>query len=324
MPVALGHADCAGCIVFSAYLRPRSDTFTDTDLVGNLTHTFCSWKTRCEPAALFAIAAVLAVAGWPQPTVARQAPSPSMETGFLNRTLTIDGTVRRYQVYVPADYDTTKSWPLVVFLHGAGERGYDGLRQTQVGLGAAIRFNPQRWPAVVVFPQLPPGRSWTPETEPIGMNAIEATISEFSVDTTRVYLTGLSMGGHGSLFLASRHPERFAAVVAICPTIGGTERYPFIAGDSYESAIEGSASALSSLPIWLFHGENDPVFPASISQDLTMALQEYEADVRYTEYVETGHNAWDPAYENTDMITWLFQQQTRISNAPTDSGSIHH
>ncbi len=232
------------------------------------------------------------------------------ETGFLNRTVSFNGSDLRYQVYLPADYDESEDWPMVMFLHGAGERGYDGLSQTQVGLGRAIRFNPERWPAVVVFPQLPSGRSWTPETESIGMDVLDATIAEFAVDTSRVYLTGLSMGGYGSLFLASTHPDRFAAVVPICPTIGGFSRYPFVFGSTYEEATEGLATALASTPIWLFHGEDDPVFPASNSRDLTIALQERNGDVRYTEYVDTGHNSWDPAYDNTDMITWLFEQRT--------------
>lgn len=255
----------------------------------------------------------------------RQAePSAPQETGFLDRTVSVNGTTHRYQVYVPANYDPGQDWPLIMFLHGAGERGYEGLSQTHVGLGRAIRFNPERWPAIAVFPQIPPGRNWSPDTEPIGLRALEGAIGEFSVDTSRVYLTGLSMGGYGSLFLASRHPDRFTAVVAICPTIGGSNRYPFLNGNSYEEATQGTAEALSDLPVWLFHGEDDPVFPASISRDLTIALQEREADVRFTEYVETGHNAWDPAYDNTDMITWLFQQQKPTHDASSDSRALHH
>ena len=240
---------------------------------------------------------------------ARQSPSDSAETGFLNRTVEVDGRSYRYQVYVPANYDSSRKWPLILFLHGAGERGYDGLRQTQVGLGSAIRLNADRWSAIAVFPQLPSGHSWSPETEPIGMLALDATMDEFAIDDSRVYLTGLSMGGYGALFLSTRHAQRFAAVIAVCPTIGGTTRYPFLFGTTYEESVRGTADALAATPVWLFHGENDPVFAASNSQDLTAALQERGADVRYTEYVDTGHNAWDPAYENTDMITWLFQQR---------------
>jgi predicted peptidase len=131
------------------------------------------------------------------------------------------------------------------------------------------------------------------------------------------------MGGYGSLYLGQRHADRFAAIVAICPTVGDGSRYPFLTGSSYEEAISGSAEALSKMPIWLFHGEQDPVFVASISSDLSRALQELGADVRYTEYSETGHNAWDPAYQDTDMITLLFQQRNAY-HAPTDSPALHH
>lgn len=255
---------------------------------------------------------------------AQQAATAHGETGFLNRTVVVGTTTHRYQVYVPADYDSSREWPLVMFLHGAGERGYEGLSQTHVGLGKAIRFNPERWPALVVFPQIPPGQNWTPRTEPIGMQALEQTMDEFAVDTSRVYLTGLSMGGYGTLFLATRHPDRFAAVVAVCPTLGNGDRYPFVSGSTYEEAVLGTATALSSIPVWLFHGEDDPVLPVSTSRDLTLALQERGADIRYVEYTDTGHNAWDPAYENTDMITWLFEQKNTSQHASPDSGPIHH
>ena len=247
----------------------------------------------------------------------------AVETGFLDRTIQVGQVSHKYQVYLPSNYTPEKDWPVILFLHGAGERGYEGLSQTHVGLGRAIRFNPERWPAIVVFPQMPPGRNWMPSTEPIGIGALEATIDEFAVDTSRIYLTGLSMGGYGSLFLGSRHADRFAAIVAICPTVGNGDRYPFLSGSSYAEAVSGTAEALSSLPVWLFHGEDDPVFASSISADLTLALQDRGADVRFTEYVDTGHNAWDPAYDNTDMITWLFQQH-RTDHAPADSPALHH
>lgn len=249
-------------------------------------------------------------------------PTPA-ETGFLDRSIDIGTTTHRYQVYVPSNYTPSREWPLVLFLHGAGERGYGGLSQTHVGLGRSIRFNPERWPAIVVFPQLPPGGNWSEVTEPIGMQALQATMDEFAIDTSRVYLTGLSMGGYGSLFLGSRHADRFAALVAICPTVGNGRGYPFLNGSSYEGAIEGTAQKLATLPVWLFHGEDDAVFSASISADLAQAMQDIGADIRYTEYADTGHNAWDPAYDTLDMITWLFQQR-KTDHAPTDSPTLHH
>jgi predicted peptidase len=135
----------------------------------------------------------------------------SRETGFLNRAVEIRGTTSRYQVYVPQTYDPARRWPVILVLHGAGERGSDGLVQTEVGLGSAIRRFVDRYPAIVVFPQTPTGERWTGVAGDVAMAALDRTIGEFSIDERRVYLTGLSMGGNGSWYLAWRHPERWAA-----------------------------------------------------------------------------------------------------------------
>jgi predicted peptidase len=138
------------------------------------------------------------------------------ETGFLNRTVTVGRALSRYQVYVPHSYDPASSWPVILFLHGAGERGADGLIQTEVGLGPAIRRFPERYPAIVVFPQAPKDSLWQGASAQMAMAALEQTIREYSADVRRLYLTGLSMGGHGSWYLSYHHPDRFAAVAPIC------------------------------------------------------------------------------------------------------------
>lgn len=230
------------------------------------------------------------------------------ETGFLNRTLDVDSTTHRYQVYLPADYTPDRAWPAIVFLHGAGERGENGMMQTQVGLGPAIRMHPERWPAVVIFPQLPAGGNWTPTTEPLAIRALDQTLTEFNIDPDRVYLTGLSMGGYGSLFLASRNTDRFAAVVPICPSVGLHRDYPLLHGTDLASSLEGTAQAVRFLPVWLFHGEDDPVFPVDISRVLHAHLDSLGAQSRFTEYPGVGHNSWDAAFSDTTMIRWLFNQ----------------
>src|SRR3989442_383349 len=125
-----------------------------------------------------------------------------VQTGFLDRNITVGGRAYHYQVYVPADYQTKPSWPAILFLHGAGERGNDGLLQTNVGLGPAIRQNPARYPAIVVFPQVPPDSQWVGTPADMAVAALQQTMREFHVDPSRVYLTGLSMGGHGSTWNA--------------------------------------------------------------------------------------------------------------------------
>ncbi|MDA0875187.1 MAG: alpha/beta hydrolase-fold protein, partial [Bacteroidetes bacterium] len=190
-----------------------------------------------------------------------------------------------------------------------GERGKNGMMQTQVGLGPAIRLHPERWPAVVIFPQLPSGGNWTPATEPLAIQALDQTMSEFHIDPDRVYLTGLSMGGYGSLFLAGRHAGRFAALVPIGFSVGHYRGYPFLHGTHLDASLQGTAEAVRTLPVWLFHGEEDPVFPVEISRSLHAHLDSLGAQAHFTEFPAVGHNAWDPAFADTTMIRWLFNQR---------------
>src|SRR3989442_13280340 len=121
-----------------------------------------------------------------------------VQTGFLDRNITVAGRAYHYQVYVPADYQTKPTWPAILFLHGAGERGADGLLQTNVGLGPAIRQNPSRWPAIAVFPQVPPDSQWVGTPADVAVAALQPPMLAFHVDPTRVDVTGLCMGGHGT------------------------------------------------------------------------------------------------------------------------------
>ncbi len=229
----------------------------------------------------------------------------AIQPGFHERSLIHSGEVRLYQIYIPPGYSARQSWPVIMFLHGAGERGSDGVLQTQVGLGPAIRAHPDRFQAIGIFPQLPEGTSWNPETEAIALTALEQTIQEFSVDQDRVVLTGLSMGGHGSLYLGTRHTHLFAAIAPVCPTVGDAVGYAYLGGNGYEESIATAASALAEVPVWLFHGDEDRVFSAQISRDLALALQEAGDDVRYTEFQGVGHNSWDPAYSSVDFSEWV-------------------
>ena len=140
-------------------------------------------------------------------------------TGFLDRTVTISGEAYRYQVFVPADYTRARSWPVVLFLHGGGERGTDGLIQTEVGIGSAIRRFSSRFPAIVVMPQAHAPLGWTGANADMALKALDQTEAEFSTDKSRVYLTGLSLGGAGTWYVSYRHPNRFAALLAICARV---------------------------------------------------------------------------------------------------------
>jgi predicted peptidase len=237
-----------------------------------------------------------------------------VETGFLDRTVTVAGQSYRYQIYVPADYPTKVKWPVILFLHGAGERGTDGLRQTTVGLGPAIRQESKRFPAIVVFPQAPPDSQWVGAPAEMALAALTQTLAEFHGDRDRVYLTGLSMGGHGTWYLAYRHPEIFAAVAPICGWVtelpGFPGSVPVVPQDS-GPPIPALARRLAKTPIWIFHGEMDAVVPVGGSREPAAALKALAVDARYTEYLGLNHNSWDATYASDTFVHWLFAQQRR-------------
>ncbi|MSV27792.1 MAG: hypothetical protein EXQ52_03485 [Bryobacterales bacterium] len=228
------------------------------------------------------------------------------ETGFLNRAIKVNNVEYRYQVYVPADWTKTRAWPVILFLHGAGERGNDGLAQTQVGLGGGIRFHADRFPAIVVMPQCRKDTRWTdPEIEAQVFAALAKSMKEFHGDAKRVYLTGLSMGGFGTFAFAAKRAGQFAAVVPICG--GVVRRNEEAKGDPYAEA----AVKIGKTPAWIFHGAADPTVPVSESQKMQALLKANGGDVRYTEYPGVGHNSWDKAYAEADLPKWLFEQRLK-------------
>ena len=232
------------------------------------------------------------------------------ETGFLNRSVNAGGATYRFQVYVPVDWTAEKKWPVILFLHGAGERGEDGLSETQVGIGGAIRFHSDRFPAVVVMPQCRKTIWWTdPAMEAQVLAALDQEMKEFHGDPERVYLTGLSMGGYGTWSLASKYPTKWAAVVPICGGIRLPVRRgvpPTSEDPSPDPYAEAAKQIGSALPIWVFHGGADPTVPVTESRKMVEALRAIGSEVKYTEYEGIGHNSWDKAYGEPELPTWLF------------------
>ncbi len=240
-------------------------------------------------------------------------------TGFLDRVATQKGQSYRYQVYVPVDYDASRPYPVVLFLHGAGERGADGLLQTHVGIGAAIRQNRERFPFLVVFPQARPNGLWVGDIADQALKALDQTIEEFNVDRRRVYLTGLSLGGHGTWYVAARATGRFAAIVPVCGFVALPRsdmpaenkarllaENPFAAlSDPYQAV----ASQIRNVPVWIFHGGADTVVSVEESRRMVQALKALGADVKYTEYEGVGHNSWDKAYAEPELISWLLSKR---------------
>ena len=142
--------------------------------------------------------------------------TPTRSTGsFVERNLEIAGETRRYQVFVPASAAGGRMPPVIVFLHGSGERGSDGAKQTLVGIGPYLRAHQDRFPAIVVFPQAPDETEWAGNADLV-FATLDAATREFHGDPDRTYLTGLSMGGYGTWDMAMRAPGRFAALAPVC------------------------------------------------------------------------------------------------------------
>ena len=240
----------------------------------------------------------------------------SKETGFLDRAVSLHGSTYKYQVFVPADWSSKKNWPVILFLHGAGERGSDGLLQTDVGLPHAIRLDRSRFPAIVVIPQCPADHLWVqPEMEAMALAALAAASREFKGDPKRTYLTGLSLGGQGTWDLAAKYPGKFAAVVPVCGRVLLSEKqrkeHPELAKDAYPEDPKSYAEVAKKIgktPVWIFHGGADDTVPVENSRTMNDALKAAGGDLRYTEYPGVGHNSWDKAYTEPQLLPWLFSK----------------
>ncbi len=248
--------------------------------------------------------------------VAVPAQAKKHETGFLDRSITLQGANYRYQVFVPENWTPRQQWPVILFLHGAGERGEDGLQQTDVGIGVAIRTNRSDIPAIVVMPQCPKNLWWTqPPMDDLAMATLDAATKEFHGDVRRTYLTGISMGGYGSWRLAEKYPGRFAALVVICggirPPAATLKIHPELAKwtpPDNPKSYSDAAAKIGKVPVWIFHGGDDDIVPVTESQRMYAAMKATGGDVRYTEYAGVKHASWDKAYDEPKLFPWLFSK----------------
>lgn len=199
-----------------------------------------------------------------------------------------DGTDQQYLLFVPEKYDATKeAWPLMVFLHGSGERG-DNLDLVKVHGPPKIVETKADFPFIVLSPQCAKDRRWNPD-DLVAM--IDDLASSLRVDKERIYLTGLSMGGYGTWTTAAKYPDRFAAIVPIC---GG--------GDP------ASAEKLKNIPCWVFHGAKDGAVPLAKSEEMVEAIKKAGGEPKFTIYPEAGHDSWTESYNNAELYTWLLKQ----------------
>jgi predicted peptidase len=206
----------------------------------------------------------------------------------LNRTIKV---TMKYLLYLPKDYEQKPSWPLMLFLHGSGERGDDLQRVKGSGPPKLIEAG-QQFPFIIVSPQCPKGRFW----EPFELTALlDEIVEKYKVDQDRIYVTGLSMGGFGTWALAIHTPNRFAALVPIC---GG--------GDT------NWAKRIAHIPAWVFVGAKDTVVSVEVSQKMVDALKKKGGDPKFTIYPEAGHDAWTQTYANPQVYEWLLQQKRTV------------
>lgn len=198
-----------------------------------------------------------------------------------------------YQLYIPENYVSTdpSPWPLVLFLHGSGERGND-LSKVAVHGPARLAKEGKAFPFILVSPQCPDGQWWNAEDL---MALLKDIQSKYRVDENRIYITGLSMGGYGTWDLISKYPGVFAAAVPVCG--GGDPRMVRFAVKT---------------PVWAFHGEKDNVVNPQESKDLVDALLKAGGNAKLTLYPEAGHDSWTETYNNPEVYTWLLNQKKEV------------
>jgi predicted peptidase len=198
-----------------------------------------------------------------------------------------------YLLFLPRAYlcDAQKRWPLILFLHGAGERGDDIEKVKTHGIPQLVEDR-EDFPFMAISPQCPPNSWWY-----VHLTALRALLDHVTdnhrVDEDRIYLTGISMGGYGTWHLASRYPERFAAIAPICGGALASRGFP------------EKARALREVPIWAFHGANDTVVPLEESSRLVRLLEAIGGNVQFTVYPDAGHDSWTRTYQNPELYQWF-------------------
>ena len=219
--------------------------------------------------------------------------------GFVARVQkSAQGVTRPYRLFIPPQYDSQKKkYPLVLWLHGAGSVGSDNRKQVTLdsiqGTHVWITMaNQMKYPAFVVAPQCPPGRTWNTSGElSVVLEVLDSLQKEFSIDSRRLYVSGQSMGGYGTWELIAEKPVLFAAAVPLCG--GGNV---------------ATAGSISKVPIWAFHGSADRVVSVNESRKMITAIKNAGGNPRYTEYPGVGHEVWLHAFNEPGLIDWLFAQ----------------
>lgn len=272
-----------------------------------------------------------------RPGAAKTPQLPPQETGFLNRSLQLHGVTYKFQIYLPEDYtrqDTArpteisgkvkkgqpeiapaKSWPIILFLHGRGERGSEGMWQTQIGLPQQLRDHPERWPFIVVMPQCPQRHFWTdPEMLQMAIDSLDQESREFHADPDRTYLIGLSLGGYGAWELAKDYPHRWAAIA-----LASTGIFWSYAPDRWREVTtlpSEYAHRIGRVPIWLFHGTDDTTVTPRQSEVMYDAFKAEGGHIRLWDYQGLKHDCWTRAFNEPELPRWLLTHRLNALGQP--------
>jgi predicted peptidase len=233
--------------------------------------------------------------------LAEDKPVDKPKTGFVDKThKNADGTTSPYVVFVPKDYDGTKEYPVILFLHGAGETKNpkakkEGKMPVEVGIGPAIKKRQKDFPFITVIPRAE-NFGWGAETANAkrALAMLDEVMKEYKTDAKRQILTGLSMGGAGTWSVAAAHPDRWAAIVPIC---GPADR--------------ANAEKIKNIPTWGFVGDKDSERIVNGMKGMIDALEKAGAKPKYTVYPGVGHNSWDNAYGTDELYKWLLEQRKK-------------
>ncbi len=232
--------------------------------------------------------------------VSAQASGVDQTPQSFSRTIT-KTVAAEYLLFLPRGYEPegTKKWPLLLFLHGTGERGRDLDKVKVHGPPKIVRSRPD-FPFILVSPQCPAGEHWSND---VLLALLDEVIARHRVDRNRIYLTGFSMSGFGTWSLAVRHPERFAAIAPIC---GGGEVIDVIL------AARPRAASLRTLGVWAFHGAKDRVVKVEESKRMVEAMRQIGAkDVELTIYAEGQHDCWTETYDNPKLFEWFLAHERK-------------
>ena len=232
-------------------------------------------------------------------TLESSSTTPADTGRFVERQVHVGREAHRFSVWLPPGFESRRDWPAILFLHGAGECGTDGVKPTKIGLGPELMEHPGRWPFVVVFPQKTLEVEEWEEQEATVLAVLDRARKEFRFDE-RVALAGVSQGGHGVWTLGARHAERWTCLVAVC---------------GYGRA-KTTASRIARLPVWSFHGLRDDVVDPMNTRLIMAALRTEEEklglgaiDSRMTLYDEANHNSWDPAFDEDELPGWILKHR---------------